>query len=406
MSFARTSVESSFPRGTASSPCSGILPDGLQRFPAQAVQRPDEQEGEPASDHRDAEQEDETPLGHPGPVQRQQILDDAGIRLDHEAKPFVDDPNRHVSIGTVVLSVHMEDGPMLLEAALGQPGIECLADTDFVGSRKHPVGGRQEHLAARLPGDLLREVVVDAVPEEQHPRRLRFPEDVDRDDRPDPESFRGGHRRYDLIAFQCSFECGHSPQFSLSRHLFLPRAVQDVPVGIGHDEDTQIHLRVELAHRRLQRPGVALRSAVMEKSVHDVRIVFQDLRQARDPVHLRGDDGFDRQVDVPGLVALPLFENRMENRFVDVVAGREDACADEEEEQHDGDGDGVPGAHLADSRPDVAKGQRKPAQTVTSRGEMISCLHISVITHRNFNPLPWANYVFAMGLSWRKVFLR
>ena len=49
--------------GNGIEPRSGILPDGLQRFPAQAVQRPDEQEGEPASDHRDAEQEDEDPIG-------------------------------------------------------------------------------------------------------------------------------------------------------------------------------------------------------------------------------------------------------------------------------------------------------------------------------------------------------
>ena len=269
---------------------------------------------------------------------------------------------------------------MLLDTALGQQGIECLGATDVVGFRKHPIGGRQEHLAACLPGDLLREVVVDAIAEEQQPRGLRFPENVDGDDRPDPESFRGVDRRYDLIAFQCPFECRHPPRISLSRHLLLPRAVQDVPVGIGHDEGLQIQLRVELVHRRLQRPGVAPRSAVVEKPVHEVRIVFQDLRQARDPVHLRGDDGFDRQVDVPGLVALPLLENRVENGFVDVVAGGEDPRADEEEEQHDGDGDGVPGAQLADSLPDIANDFRKPAQNDTSQGKLRPCFHLSVIT--------------------------
>jgi hypothetical protein len=58
----------------------------------------------------------------------------------------------------------------------------------------------------------------------------------------------------------------------------------------------------------------------------------------------------------------------MENGFVDVVAGGENACADEEEEQDDGDGDGVPGAQLADSPADFAKDFRKPAQSDTSRG--------------------------------------
>ena len=265
-----------------------------------------------------------TPLGHPGPVHRQQILDDAGIRLDHEAKLFVDDPDRHVHIGTVVFPVHMEDGSMLLDTALGQQGIERLGDTEVMGSRKHPVGGCQEHLATCFPGDLHREFVVDAVAEKQQPRGLRFPEYVYGDDRPDPETFRGVDHRYNLIAFQRSFKCRHPFQFSFSRHLLLSRAVQDVPVGIGHDEDPQIHLWIELIHRRRQRPTVALRSAVMEKPVHDVRIVFQDLREARDPVRLRGDDGFDRQVDIPGLVALPLLEHRVENGFVDVVASGED----------------------------------------------------------------------------------
>ena len=366
--------------GNGIKPRSGILPDGLQRFPTQAVQRPDQQEGEPASDHRDAEQKDEAPLDHPGPVHRQQILDDACIRLDHEAKLFVDDPDRHVHIGTVVFPVHMEDGSMLLYTALGQQGIECLGDTEVVGSRKHPVGGCQEQLATCFPGDLHREFVVDAVAEKQQPRGLRLPKYVYGDDRPDPESFRGVDHRYNLIAFHCSFECGHSPQFSLSRHLLLPRAVQDVPVGIRHDEDPQIHLWIELIHRRLQWPGVALCSAVMEKPVNDVRIVFQDLREARDPVYLRGDDGFDRQVDIPDLVALPFLEHRVENGFVDVVASCEDPCADKEEEQDDGDGDGVPGRKFADSRKDITQDFRKPAQPDTSRGKSIRCFYISEIT--------------------------
>ncbi len=348
-------------------PRSGILPDGLQRFPAQPVQRQDEQEREPASEHSDADQEDEPPLGHPGPVHRQEILYDAGIRLDHEAKLPIDDPDRHVRVGAVVFPVHVEDGPIPLDAAPGQQGVERLGDADVVRFRDHPVGGRQEHLAPRLPGDLLREVVVDAVAEEQQPRGLRFPENVDGDDRPDPESFRGVDRRYDLIAFQRLLESRHPFQFSLSRNLLLPRAVQDVPVGIGHDEDLQIHLRIELSHRRSQRLGVAPRPVVMEKPVHDVRIVFQDPRQARNPFHLRGDDGFDRQVDVAGLVALPLLENRMENGFVDVVAGGEDAGSDEKKEEHDGEGDRVPEAQLADFRPDIAKNSRKPFQTPTSR---------------------------------------
>jgi hypothetical protein len=65
----------------------------------------------------------------------------------------------------------------------------------------------------------------------------------------------------------------------------------------------------------------------MEMPVYDVRIVFQDLREARDPVHLRRDDGFDRQVDIPGLVAFPLLEYRMEYGFVEVVAGGQDPRA-------------------------------------------------------------------------------
>ena len=378
--------------GIGIEPRSGIFPDGLQRFTAQAVQRPDEQEGESASNHRYADQEDETPLGHLGTVHREEILDDAGVRLDHEAKLFVDDPDRHVGIRTVILPVHVEDGSLLLEAALRQQGIECLGETDVVGSRNHVGGGCKEHLAARLPGDLLREVVVDAVPEEQHPRGLGFPENVDRDDRPGAESIRGGHRRYDLVAFQCPLESRHSSQFSLSRHPLLSRAVQDVPVDIGHDEDLQVHLRVELVHRRLQRPCVSPGSAVMKEPVHDVRIVFQDLRKTRDPVHFRGDDGFDRQMDIPGLVSLPFLEYRVKDGFVDVVASGEDAGPDEEQEQHDRDGDGVAGAQFTDSGPDIAKDFRNIAQTDPAPGILKACSNLSAITLRKFNLLSWADY--------------
>jgi hypothetical protein len=70
----------------------------------------------------------------------------------------------------------------------------------------------------------------------------------------------------------------------------------------------------------------------------------------------------------------------MENGFVDVVAGGENPCADDDEEQHDGDGDGIPRAQFANSRPAIAKDFRKPAQPYTSRVKWIRCFHLSEIT--------------------------
>ncbi|MCP2501156.1 MAG: hypothetical protein NCA08_06290 [Deltaproteobacteria bacterium] len=71
-------------------------------------------------------------------------------------------------------------------------------------------------------------------------------------------------------------------------------------------------------------------------------------------------------MDIPGLVAFPLLEYRMEYGFVDIVAGGQDPCADDEEKKHDGDGDRVPGAQISDSRPNIAKDFRKRAQPDTS----------------------------------------
>jgi len=96
-------------------------------------------------------------------------------------------------------------------------------------------------------------------------------------------------------------------------------------------------------------------------------------------------------MDIPGFVALPLLEHRMENGFVDVVAGGENPCADEEEEQHDGDGDGIPRAQFANSRPAIAKDFRKPDQPDTSQAKLTCCFLLSEVTLWNFNPFRWTD---------------
>jgi hypothetical protein len=80
---------------------SGIFPDGLTRFIVQAVQRQDEQEDEAGPDQSDADHQDDPPLGHLGPVLRQEFLDDADIGLDQEAELFVHDVYWHISVRTV-----------------------------------------------------------------------------------------------------------------------------------------------------------------------------------------------------------------------------------------------------------------------------------------------------------------
>ena len=96
-----------------------------------------------------------------------------------------------------------------------------------------------------------------------------------------------------------------------------------------------------------------MRAGVVEQPVHDVRIVFQDLRNARDPLDLRGNDGLDRQVDIAGLVALPFLEDGVKDGFVDVIPGNKNDQGDGEEDQDDGDCDGIPDADLPDSHQEI-----------------------------------------------------
>ena len=179
----------------------GVFTDDMQRLSVQPVQRPDEGEREDDPDQGDAEQEENPPLHHLDPVFRQEVPDDADVRLDHKTELVVDDFHGNVRVRPVIGAVHLKNRFPRGEAALRKRRVVCLVKGAFVRTRDHTFGGRDEHLASGFLGDPSRERVVDPTPEEDHSGGLLLAETVDGNDGPYPPCSRPLAGGDDLFAF-------------------------------------------------------------------------------------------------------------------------------------------------------------------------------------------------------------